>query len=269
TMGDVARLSERGEGALYKTFGVNAELLIDHAWGWEPTTIAMIKKYRPESSSLSSGQVLKEPYDYDKGRLIVREMTELLALELVKKRLVTKKMELTISYDRESLRVLVPGQTIQDTVYAVAKTGKPYTGTVTADYYGRPAPKHAHGTGNIDRCTNSTRRIMQAVLEVFDRVVDPELLIRRVNIAALGLIDEREAPRETPEQLDLFTDYEALEKQREAEQAADEKEKKLQQATLLLQSKYGKNAVLKGMNLLEGGTTIERNGQIGGHRAGK
>ena len=145
TMGDVARLSERDEGALYKAFGVNAELLIDHAWGWEPTTIPMIKKYRPESTSLSSGQVLKEPYDYDKGRLIVREMTELLALELVKKRLVTKKMELTISYDRESLRVLVPGQTIQDTVYAVAKTGKPYTGTVTADH---PA-HHAGGAGDL------------------------------------------------------------------------------------------------------------------------
>ena len=269
TMGDVARLSERDEGALYKAFGINAELLIDHAWGWEPTTIAMIKKYRPESSSLSSGQVLKEPYDYEKGRLIVREMTELLALELVKKRLVTKKMELTIGYDRESLRVLVPGQTVQETVYAVSGTGKPYAGDVTLDYYGRPTPKHAHGTGNIDRYTNSTRRIMQAVLGVYDRAVDPELLIRRVNIAACGLLDEREAPRETPEQLDLFTDYEALEKQREAEQAADEKEKKLQRATLLLQSKYGKNAVLKGMNLLEGGTTIERNGQIGGHRAGK
>jgi DNA polymerase V len=196
-------------------------------------------------------------------------MTELLALELVKKRLVTKKMELTINYDRESLRVLSPGQTTQETVYAVSKTGKAYTGTVTLDYYGRPTPKHAHGTGSIDRYTNSTRRIMQAVLGVYDRVVDPELLIRRVNIAAVGLLDEREAPRETPEQLDLFTDYEALEKQREAEQAADEKEKKIQRATLLLQSKYGKNAVLKGMNLLEGGTTIERNGQIGGHRAGE
>ena len=269
TMGDVARLSEKNEAALYDALGINAELLIDHAWGWEPTTIEAIKAYRPASNSLSSGQVLKEPYSFDKGRLIVQEMTELLVLDLVRKRLVTKKIELTIGYDRESLTVLVPGKTIRDTVYAVSKTGKEYRGTVTADPYGRPHPKHAHGTGNIDRYTNSTRRIMKAVLGVYDRVVDPDLLIRRVNVAAVNLIDEQEIPEEVPEQLDLFIDYEELERQKAKEQAEDEKERKIQMATLKLQQKYGKNAILKGLNLLDGGTTIERNGQIGGHRSGE
>ncbi len=269
TMGDVARLSERNEKPLYDALGVNAELLIDHAWGWEPTTVEWVKKYRPQSNSISSGQVLKEPYPYDKGRLIVREMTELLALELVRKRLVTEKLELTIGYDRESLRVLIPGKGISDTVYAVSGTGKAYKGRVTPDAYGRPHPWHAHGTAKLDRRTNSTKRIMAAVMEVFDRVVDSDLLIRRVTIAALHLIGEDEAPEEKPEQLDLFTDFEALEKRREEEQAADRRERKLQEATLLLQKKYGRNAVLKGMNLLDGGTTIERNGQIGGHRSGE
>ena len=269
TMGDVARLSEKNEAALYDALGINAELLIDHAWGWEPTTIEAIKAYRPASNSLSSGQVLKEPYSFDKGRLIVQEMTELLVLDLVRKRLVTKKVELTIGYDRESLTVLVPGKTMRDTVYAVSKTGKEYRGAVTADPYGRPHPKHAHGTGNIDRYTNSTRRVMKAVLGVYDRVVDSDLLIRRVNVAAVNLIDEQGIPEEVPEQLDLFTDYEELERQKAKEQAEDEKERKIQMATLKLQQKYGKNAILKGMNLLDGGTTIERNGQIGGHRSGE
>ena len=269
TMGDVARLSVRNEAALYKEFGINAELLIDHAWGWEPTTVELVKAYRPVSKSLSSGQVLKEPYDFDKGRLIVQEMTELLALDLVRKRLVTKKLELTISYDRESLRVLRPGSGIGDTVYAVAKTGKVYTGAVVPDHYGRAHPKHAHGTGNLPRYTSSTKRIMEAVLGVYDRVVDPELLIRRVNIAAVELAAEDEAPEEAPEQFSLFVDYEERSQQQEREQAAEKKERRLQEATLRLREKYGKNAVLKGMNLLEGGTTIERNAQIGGHRSGE
>ena len=269
TMGDVARLSEQNEDALYRAFGVNAELLIDHAWGWEPTTVSMVNSYRPVSKSLSSGQVLKEPYDFDKGRLIVREMTELLALDLVRKRLVTKKMELTISYDRESLKVLRQGEDMRDTVYAVAGTGEVYTGSVVPDPYGRPHPRHAHGTGNLDRWTSSTRRIMDAVLGVYDRVVDPDLLIRRVNLAALGLVREDEIPQEAPEQLSLFSDCDGQGEREAREQAADEKEKRLQQTTLRLQRKYGKNAVLKGMNLLEGGTTIERNLQIGGHRAGE
>ena len=269
TMGDVARLSEWNEDALYNAFGVNAELLIDHAWGWEPTDIATIKSYRPSTNSLSSGQVLKEPYDWEKARLIVREMTELLALDLVKKGLVTRQMTLTIGYDRESLTVAHKGNTIKDTVYNVKKTGERYTGTVVADHYGRPHPKHAHGTGNIDRWTNSTRRIMETVLGIFDRVVDSDLLVRRVTVAACNLISEDEIPEEQPEQLDLFTDYEAEEKKKAAEAAADDKERRIQKAALSIQSRYGKNALLKGMNLLEGATTIERNGQIGGHRSGE
>ncbi len=257
TMGDVARLSEVNEGALYSAFGVNAELLIDHAWGFEPTTIALIKQYRPESNSLSSGQVLKEPYDWEKGRLIVREMAELLALELVRKRLVTPGLELVIGYDRESLRPEGGG-------YVAAKTGERYLGRVTSDPYGRVTPWHAHGTARLEHPGNSAKRITQALLEVYDSAVDPALLIRRVNIAALSLTQERES-EEAAEQLDLFTDYEA----QEARRAAEKRERRLQEATLLLQGKYGKNAVLKGMNLLEGGTTIERNAQIGGHRAGE
>ena len=269
TMGDVARasLSPMLEDALYKTFGVNAELLIDHAWGWEPTTIEYIKAYRPSTNSLSSGQVLKEPYDYEKGRLIVREMTELLVLDLVRKGLVTKQMVLNISYDRASLRILVPGKTMWDTTYAVAKTGKPYTGKVTADPYGRPHPGHAHGTGKLDKYTSSTRKIMDSVMEIYSRVVDPNLLTRRVNIAACGLIKESESPAELPEQLSLFVDFEEEQKRREEETAADERERSLQKAMISLQSRFGKNAVLKGMNLQEGATTIERNGQVGGHKA--
>jgi DNA polymerase V len=269
TMGDVARasLNPQEEAKLYKAFGINAELLIDHAWGWEPTTIEYIKAYRPGTNSLSSGQVLKEPYDFDKGRLIVREMTELLVLDLVKKKLVTKQMVLTIGYDRESLKVMVPGKTIKDTVYAVAKTGKAYGGKVSADPYGRAHPSHAHGTGNLKKYTSSTRKIMDAVMELYTKVVDPDLLIRRVNIAACGLISESTVPAEEPEQLSLFVDYDTIQRERAGEAAADERERKLQQATLYLQSRYGKNAVLKGMNLQEGATTIERNGQVGGHKA--
>ena len=267
TMGDVARISLQNEDLLYKAFGINAELLIDHAWGWEPVTIAQIKAYRPGSTSLSSGQVLSEPYPYEKGRLIVQEMTELLALDLVKKGLVTKQMVLTISYDRESLKMAPSEKGSKKGVYLVAKTGKPYTGTVTTDYYGRPAPFHAHGTGNIDRWTSSTKRIVKAVLDIFDRTVDPDLLIRRVTVDACNLIPENRIPKEAPAQLDLFTDYTTLEKKRAAEDAADAKERRMQKATLLLQEKYGKNAVLKGMNLQEGGTTIARNSQIGGHKA--
>lgn len=261
TMGDVARLSVHNEGALYKAMGINAELLIDHAWGWEPTDIATIKSYRPETTSLSSGQVLKEPYDYDKGRLIVREMTELLVLDLVRKAVVTKQIVLTISYDRESLEER--GKT-----FYVKKTGKPYTGKVMPDFYGRPHPSHAHGTGNIDHYTSSTTAIMETMMEIFDRVVDPDLLIRRVNIAACNLIPETEIPEEGPEQMSLFVDYEAVDKAKRERKEAEEKERKLQRAELYIQDRFGKNAILKGMNFFEGGTTRERNEQIGGHRAG-
>lgn len=181
--------------------------------------------------------------------------------------MVTKQVLLTIGYDRESLKVAVTGKSIRDTVYRVAKTGEIYTGVVTADHYGRAHPKHAHGTGNIDRWTSSTKRIMAAMLDIFDRVVDPDLLIRRVNIVAANLLNERDIPEEAPLQLDLFTDYEEQEKRRAEEKAADEKEKRLQMATLYLQSRYGKNAVLKGMNLEKAATTMVRNSQIGGHKS--
>ena len=276
TMGDVARMSVRNEDALYKAFGINAELLIDHAWGWEPTEIPTIKAYRPENNCLSSGQVLKEPYEYEMARTIVREMTELLVLDLVRKGLVTKQVTLTISYDRESLTVLVPGDHIGNTVYAVKKTGKPYKGVVTLDYYGRPHPKHAHGTGNLPFYTSSTRRIMEVMMDLYDRVVDPDLLVRRVTIVAAGIIPEKDIPAEQTKgvvegQLDLFSmmDTEEEKAKKEAEKKADQRERRLQDATLKIQGKYGKNALLRGTNFLEGATTRERNLQIGGHRSGE
>ena len=269
TMGDIARLSIKNEDALYNALGINAELLIDHAWGWEPTEIKTIKSYRPQTNSLSSGQVLMEPYPFEKARLIVKEMTELLVLDLVRKGLVTKKMVLTINYDRTSIQYEHQGRTAKESTFRVTTTGKRYKGPVSVDYYGRPAPKYAHGTGNLDRWTNSTRRIREAMTDLYDQIVDPELLVRRVTIAAENLIPENSIPAEEPEQLSFFVDYEAKEKKRSEEDAADEKERKLQEATLALQRKFGKNAVLKGMNLNEGGTTMLRNNQIGGHRAGE
>jgi len=255
TMGDVARasLDPTFENVLYKVFGINAELIIDHAWGWEPVTMDVIKQYRPSTNSISSGQVLHCPYDYEKGKLIVREMTEALVLDLVRKGVVTKQIVLNIGYDRESLE---------------GDRGKKYTGPVAMDHYGRKVPKHAHGTGNIDHYTSSTHAIMDTVMELYERVVHKDLLIRRVNIAACNLITEDQIPDDKPEQLDMFTDYEALERERQANRAAEEKERKLQRVTLSMQDRFGKNAILKGMNLVEGGTMIERNGQIGGHKAG-
>ena len=255
TMGDIARasLNPIRENALYKVFGVNAELIIDHAWGWEPVTVDVIKQYKPTTKSLSSGQVLHQPYTYEKGRLIVQEMTELLALDLVRKRLVTKQVVLYIGYDRESL---------------TGDRGKNYTGPVAVDYYGRKVPKHANGTENIDHYTSSTHVIMDAILAIYDRVVHKDLLIRRVNIAACNLISEEDIPEEAPTQLDFFTDFEAIKRERNAQRKAEATEHKLQKVTLEIQDRFGKNALLKGMNFLEGGTTIERNRQIGGHRAG-
>ena len=266
-MGDVARQSVKDESILYDALGINAELVIDHAWGWEPTEIKTIKSYKPETNSVSSGQVLMEPYSSEKAKLIVREMTELLALDLVRKGVVTKKVELTIGYDRTSIVTVYRGKTIADSIFNVASTGKRYTGKVGVDQYGRPCPKHAHGTGSIDRWTNSTRRIMDVMLELYDRIIDKDLTVRRVTLVACNLIPEGEIPADAPEQLDLFTDYAALEKKKAAEDAADEKERRLQKTALLLQQKYGKNAIVKGLNLQEGATTILRNGQIGGHAA--
>lgn len=252
TMGDIARCScgkpneFYNEDLLYKLFGVNAELLIDHTWGWEPCTIDEIKKYRPQSSSISSGQVLKCPYNFKKARLIVREMTELLALDLVEKRLTTNQLTLTVGYDVESLR----------------NPDIAYTGQITTDHYGRKIPKHAHGTANLGKLTSSSKIIVEAVMELFDRVVDEKLLVRRVVIAA-GKVDTQKNADNEYEQLDFFTDYE----KKEAEELTLKKERELQLAILKMERKYGRNAVIKGMNLLEGATTIERNAQVGGHKA--
>ena len=267
TMGDIARLSLRDEDLLYKAMGINAELLIDHAWGWEPARIRDIKSYRPVSNSLSSGQVLSEACDIQTARLIIREMAELLTLDLVRKKLVTRRLELTVCYDRESLSVKYEGSTVRDTVWQVAATGEIYPGPLSVDFYGRITPKYAHGTENLDRWTSSTRRISDAMAALFDRVVFPGLLVRRIYVVAAGLIREKDIPQEAPLQLDLFTDYKKIIRRRESEAAEDAKEKRLQEAALQIRERFGKNAMLRGMNLEEGGTTIARNGQVGGHRA--
>lgn len=255
TMGDIARysLSQYGENLLYKLFGVNAELLIDHAWGWEPCTIADIKSYRPQNNSLSSGQVLKEPYSFEKTRLIVKEMAELLALDLLDKALVTNQTVLTIGYDVEN---------INDPLRK-----KSYKGEITADAYGRKVPKPAHGSDNIGRFTASSRLITESVLRIFDRVADEKLLVRRLTLAANHVISERDIPKnDAPAQLDMFTDYEKEEQERGQLENALEREKSMQRAMLGIKKKFGKNAIIKGMNLEEGATTVERNNQIGGHR---
>lgn len=260
TMGDVARCSIGKEGdfynedLLYKLFGINAELLIDHAWGYEPVTIADIKAYKPQSNSISAGQVLQCPYDFEKGKLIVREMTDLLVLDLVDKRLVTDQMVLTIGYDIENLKK--------------KEIASAYKGEVTVDHYGRRVPKHAHGTANLTRRTSSTRLIMEAVMELYERIVDPRLLIRRVTLVANRVVDESEAKEEqTYTQLELFTDYEALEREQKQEEEAIARERKIQEAMISVKKRYGKNAILKGMNLEEGATARDRNRQIGGHKA--
>lgn len=254
TMGDIAEysLTQWGEDKLYKLFGVNAELLIDHAWGWEPCTIKNIREYKPENKSIGSGQVLHCPYDFDKAKLIVREMTELLVLDLVEKRLVTDQIVLTVGYDIENL--------------TNAKIN--YKGEVTTDNYGRKIPKHAHGTANIDRLTSSTMLIMNAVMELFDKIVDKNLLVRRLNISVNHVVDESQAQQnQSFEQLDLFTDYKELQKKRKQEEKSLKKERAIQEASIKLRNKFGKNAILKGTNLQEGATTKDRNNQIGGHRA--
>lgn len=254
TMGDVARRSVTDEGTLYKLFGINAELLIDHAWGWEPCTIAEIKAYKPSTNSISSGQVLHCPYSFEKAKLITREMVDMLALDLVDKGLVTDQIVLTIGFDIENLRD--PSMRRQ------------YHGAVTTDHYGREVPKHAYGTGNLGRHTSSTKRIMEAASELFDSIVDKNLLIRRINVTANHVIDEAAVPKEPEaEQLDLFTDYAETEARRKAEAAELERERTMQLAMLTIKKRYGKNAILKGMNFEEGATAKGRNSQIGGHKA--
>lgn len=255
-MGDIARasLDKFGEDKLYKLFGVNAELLIDHAWGYEPCTIKDIMKYKPENKSLCEGQVLHCPYDFDGTRLIVREMLELLSLKLVSQKLVTNQIVLTIGYDIENL--------------TDDERRRKYCGEITTDYYGRKVPKAGHGTANIGKYTASTILITKAVLKLFDDIVDRDLLVRRVNISANHIISEADVPEtKTHEQLDLFSDYEQIQKDREKEELALKKERAIQKATLKIKERYGKNAVLKGFNLQEGATTIQRNKQIGGHLA--
>lgn len=248
TMGDVARTSIQNENLLYKLFGINAELLIDHAWGWEPVNIKQIKEYKPESNSISSGQVLHCPYDYEKTKLIVKEMTELLTLDLVKKNLVTNQIVLTVGYDIENLT----NPFIKNL----------YKGEITTDRYGRKIPKHAHGTINLDHKTSSTKIIMDAVMKLYNRIMNKHLLVRRINITANNVVDElNEKNNKNYEQIDLFTNYKQT-----AEKLQKEKtEKKLQKAMINIKNKYGKNAIIKGMNLQDGGTTIDRNKQIGGH----
>lgn len=252
TLGDIALCSTESEEKLYKEFGVNAELLINHAWGWEPTTIADVKSYKPENNSLSSGQVLSQPYDFEKGRLIAQEMTDLLVLDLVEKGLVTDQMVLTVGYDTENL----------------ADNG--YRGATEVDRYGRKIPKQAHGSINLGKYSSSTKLIMEKVAELYDRIVDKNLTVRRMYVVANHVTDEKEA-RTQPNQLQLtfFDDVEEIERKQAEEKAAREKERKVQETAIELKKKFGKNAILKGMNLKEGATTIERNKQVGGHKAGE
>lgn len=260
TMGDVARCSigkstdYYNEELLYQLFGVNAELLIDHAWGWEPCTMADIKAYKPASNSIGSGQVLTCPYSFDKAKLAVREMTDLLVLDLVDKGLVTDQLTLTVGYDIENL--------------SSPERRKQYRGSVTVDRYGRATPKHAHGTANLKHFSSSTKQITTAAMDLFDRIVNPNLSVRRLNVTVNHVIDKQSVPDEPKfRQLDLFTDYEAEQIQYQEEQAKLERENRMQKAMLTIKKKYGKNAILKGMNLQEGATAQDRNNQIGGHKA--
>lgn len=260
TMGDIARCSigkptdYYNEELLYKLFGINAELLIDHAWGYEPCTMEDVKTYKPETNSISSGQVLHCPYEFDKARLVVKEMTDLMVLDLVDKGLVTNQIVLTIGYDIENITDKNRSQS--------------YKGTVTTNYYGKKVPKPAHGTTNLPKQTSSTTLITNAVMELYDKIVNKKLLIRRINIVANKLVDEHSVKNANKyEQLDLFTDYEILKKQREKENAESEREKRMQNTILDIKKKFGKNAILKGMNLQEGATAKDRNNQISGHKA--
>ena len=249
TMGDVARCSLTKEGLLYKLFGVNAELLIDHAWGWEPCTLAAIKAYRPRSNSFSSGQVLSEPYTFEKARVVMREMADAMALKLVSLRLVAHQVGIFVNYDAASL-----------------KQGS-YGGEMVSDYYGRPAPKPAHGGVLLPHPTSSARLITEAAMALFDQKVDSRLLVRRLTITVNQVVDEESVATAPAEQLNMFTDYEAVARQREIEQTALSKERRMQEAVLSIKRKFSKNAIFKGMDLEEGATARDRNRQIGGHKA--
>ena len=249
TMGDIARLSLKNEDVLYKMFGVNAELLIDHAWGYEPVTIESIKAYKPVVNRISSGQVLHCPYDYEKTKLIIKEMAELLSLDLTGKGIVTNQLVLTVGYDIDNLKNNM--------------LRKRYSGEITIDRYGREIPKHAHGTINLEEYTSSTKIILENIMSLYERIINKDLLCRRINITANKIIEEENAPKKNFEQIDLFTDYTKKEKDKEKELH----EREIQKAMIGIKNKYGKNAIIKGMNLEEGGTTIDRNNQVGGHKA--
>ena len=254
TMGKIARVSITNEGFLYDLFGVNAELLIDHAWGYEPCTIAHVKAYKPSSNSISSGQVLSCPYDFKKARVVIREMADSIALDLVKKNLVTSQIVITVGYDVENLK--------NNSIASL------YQGDVSIDYYGRQVPKNAHGTQNLDGFFSSGTVIVEAVTRLFDRIVNPNLLVRRLNVS-LNVVNQDFIIESKPQtlQLDLFTDYEAIRKEKEKKKLSLEKERRMQQAEILIKQRFGKNAILKGLNFEDGATAKERNSQIGGHKA--
>lgn len=254
TMGDIARCSLTNEDLLYKLFGINAELLIDHAWGYEPCTIQDIKAYKPKANSLSIGQVLQSPYTYEKAKIIIHEMVDLLSLDLVDKDLVTNRVVLSIGYDIENLK----DPTISNA----------YHGEIVIDGYGRKVPKHSHGTENLDTFTASSKEIMHAFDILFDRIVNKSLFIRRIYVVAANTIHTKDIPEDNGfEQLDLFTDYTHIKEEKEKRRKEEKREYEFQKAALYIHKKYGKNALLKGMNLEEGATTRDRNKQIGGHKA--
>ena len=250
TMGDIARCSLDNEELLYKLFGVNAELLIDHAWGWEPCTIEDIKNYKPSRNTLGIGQVLHCAYDYQKTKLIVKEMADSLSLDLVAKNLVTDQIVLTIGYDIENL----------------TNENIDYHGETVTDYYGRTIPKHAHGTINLEHFTSSSKVIMENTTKLFERIINKNLLAKRINLTASNVINEIDAKNQKQiKQFDLFTDYNNFEEDKEKEKSEEQEENKLQHVLLDIKNKYGKNAILKALNLSEGSTTMDRNKQIGGH----
>ena len=255
TMGKIARQSVDNEELLYKLFGVNAELLIDHAWGWEPCTIDYVKAYKPETNSMSSGQVLTEPYTFEKARNVVMEMADAISLELVEKRLVTNQLVLYVNYDRESL--------------TRPEIAAKYHGEVVVDYYGRPVPKPAHGTSNLSDYSSSSKEIINSVISLYDRIVNRDMLIRRLNISTNNIVPESlpsQDEKQEESQLDLFTDYDTLAKKKRTQKVEREKERRMQEALINIKHRFGKNAILKGTSYAEGATAKLRNKQIGGHR---
>ena len=254
TMGKIARCSVQDEELLYRLFGVNAELLIDHAWGWEPCTISLVKSYRPETNSFSNGQVLSSPYPAKKARVVMLEMADAMALSLVGKKLVADQIVLNIGYDAENL-----------TIPSIRNN---YFGPISTDHYGRKVPKSSHGSTRLKRPSSSSRLILEATAQIFDRTVNPSLLVRYLNISVGHVVSELSlASQNKPQQLDLFDDYETTAKQKEVEEAEREKERRLQEAQLTIKKRFGKNAILKGLNFEDGATARDRNQQIGGHKA--